>query len=304
MKKLLLRAYPYVACVVAGVVLLLVSNALSGKIQSLVLGIAGAFFAIPCLYVIYESARSFSSHQLNKELFEYVKMRIDREILSVVNQLMKLVQTYEQRDASFKGINAFLSQDGQQLSTAMKGKEYLGFQILKEWDVSENNLEQILESPFVLQKLENDQAIAVVTLMKQIRSLADVGKNVTDLYELTNEESPHYRVQAGVDMNQGNSNYPDRYLLLKRITADNYQVADFGDFPPYQVSRLLHFYRINEKYREAYANEIADVMAAVNHWVELTGREFLIDTRTFRLGTRPSRTDVKGHGASDPISET
>ena len=286
MKKFLLAMYPYVICVVAGTILFVSAARLSGDIKSVVLGISGAFFAIPCLYVIYEAAQKFSNRKLNKELLDYAKMRIDRETLSIVNQLMKAVHTYDERDFSFKGIQAFLSQSGRQIATAIEGNEYLGFQVLKDWSTSEGNIIQILESPFILQRLDNNQVISLISLMKQIRSLEGIQRNAPDLYEITDKKANGYKVQAGSKLHNSNAKYPDRYLLLRHLSDDKYQVTDFGDFPLYQVPKLLHIFRVNKTYAQAYAQEISDLITAINNWLELTGTEFLVDTKLFRIGAR------------------
>ena len=295
MKKWFLRLYPYIVCIATGTILFVGGSMLSGDVKSLVLGIAGVFFAIPCLYVIYESAQTFSNRKLNKELFEYAKMRVDREVLSMVNQLMKIVYPYEDRDFSPKGIQTFLSQNKQQIAVAIEGNEYLGFQVLKDWSVSEDCLVQILESPFILQKLDNDHVISVISLMKRIRSLQDIQKNVPDLYQPIDKKAHGYKIQAGRELNDSNTKYPDRYLLLKELADDKYQVADFGDFPLYQIPKLLYYFQVNRKYTGVYALEISDFIATINQWIELTGTEFIVDTRMFRMGIRanPLKRDPK-----------
>ncbi len=107
--KILLHLTPYGACLIAGLILYAIGTGLSEDLKALVLNITAAFVAIPFLYLIYELTRKASQKRLNKELFDYAKMQIDREVLSIVNQLMKLVYSYEARESSFRGISSFLS---------------------------------------------------------------------------------------------------------------------------------------------------------------------------------------------------
>lgn len=217
MKKLLLRICPYVACVLAGTLLFVLASGLSGDSKQLLLTIAGAFFAIPCLYVIYEAAQRFSKKKLNKELFDYAKMQIDREILSIVNQLMKMVYPYDKRDFSFQGIQTFLSQDKAQIRALIENSEYLGFQVFKNWLITERNMCSILENPFILQRLEDDQAISIIALIKELRSLGTIQKNAHNLYEVTNKRVDGYKIQGGKEVNDSNVEYPNRYLLLRHL---------------------------------------------------------------------------------------
>ena len=81
--RLFLKIWPYTAALVTGYLLYIVGNNMVGDAKGLVHNIAAAFVAIPCLYVIYELAQRFSQKRLNKEIFEYGKMLIDRETLSL-----------------------------------------------------------------------------------------------------------------------------------------------------------------------------------------------------------------------------
>ena len=82
---------------------------LSENIKSLFLGVSAAFFAIPLIYLFYQVAQNLSKKRLNKEIFDYAKMQIDREILSIINQLHKIVYPVEEREFSTTGIKFFLS---------------------------------------------------------------------------------------------------------------------------------------------------------------------------------------------------
>ena len=285
-KQIFLKVWPYASCVFAGLMFFLASIQLTADYKGLFLNIAAAFLAIPFLYLIYELAQKFSQRRLNKELFDYAKMQIDRELLSIVNQLAKVVYPYEKQDFSFQGIQNFLSQSSSQIGDVIEKGEYIGFQVLKNWSISERNLHGILESPFILHRLEDDQIISVISVLKELRSLESIQKNVTDLYVNTNKKVDNYKITSGKEISDRNIEYPDRYLLLRYLKGDKYQVADFGDFAPYHVGDLLNIFRFNNKYIKDYSDSIYDFIKAINEWLDLTGSEFLIDTKMFRLGMK------------------
>jgi len=285
-KQIFLKVWPYASCVFAGLMFFLASIQLTADYKGLFLNIAAAFLAIPFLYLIYELAQKFSQKRLNKELFDYAKMQIDRELLSIVNQLTKVVYPYEKQDFSFQGIQNFLSQSSSQIGDVIEKGEYIGFQVLKNWSISEGNLHSILESPFILHRLEDDQIISVISILKELRSLESIQKNVTDLYVNTKKKVNNYKITSGKEISDRNIEYPDRYLLLRYLEGDKYQVADFGDFAPYHVGDLLNIFRFNNKYIEDYSDSIYDFIKTINEWLDLTGSEFLIDTKMFRLGMK------------------
>jgi hypothetical protein len=133
--------------------------------------------------------------------------------------------------------------------------------------------------------MDDEQIIAVITLIKSLQRLEAIQK-IETLYKVTERKAGKYHVQSGKAINPLNKDYPDRYLLLKHFKDDKYVVTDFGDFAPYQSSKLLNICIIQPQFTDTYADAISDVISGINRWLELTGGEFLIDTKMFRIGLR------------------
>ena len=71
---------------------------------------------------------------------------------------------------------------------------------------------------------------------------------------------------------------------MKDLGNNQFLVADFGDFAPYNMNKLLQIFMSNQRYLETFSDAIFDLIREINKWVDLTGREFVIDTKMFRLG--------------------
>ena len=278
----LLKIWPYIACLIAGYLLYLAGIKMDGDAKGIVHNIAAAFVAIPCLYVIYEVAQRFSQRRLNKEIFDYGKMIIDREALTIISQLIKTVYPYETGDISFQGIQTFLSFDKINVKGLIEESEYLGFQAFKNRIVTEKKLHEILSNAFIVKRLDDEQIIAVITLIKSLQQLEAIQKHEA-LYEVTERKAENHRVQGGKEINPSNTEYPDRFLLLKLLKADKYIVMDFGDFAPYQRSKFLNICTVRSNFTDTYADAIYDVISDINRWLSVTGGEFLIDTKMFRI---------------------
>ena len=249
-------------------------------------GIAGSFLSIHVLYLIYELSKNYSQRKLNKELFDYAKMQIDRDVLSIVNQLMKVVLPYEKVVMSPESIKTFLSQTKNNLIATTKTNKYLGFQVFKNWSITERNITKILENSFILQHLGNDHLIAIIDLLKEIRSFEFMPNNIDDLYISIGKNAKGYKIENGKNLNERNNEYPDRYLLLKHLEGDKFMVRDFGDFALYQKEKLLQIYRINDQYLDYFTKSLFDLINSIRLWLELTGYEFIIDTKLFRTSLR------------------
>ena len=276
------RQFPYLSSILAGVIFYLLGIQ-SKDFRDLFVNISAAFIAIPFIYLFYQVAEKYSKKKLNKEIIDYAKMQIDREVLSLIIQLSKIVYPIEERDFTLKGINKFLSLKRDDLKKIVSKKEYLGFQVFKKWDIVENNLHDILKNPYILNRLEDEQIIAIIRLLKSIRYLEQLQK-IKDLYVGTEKKASSFKIVSGKDLNKENVKFPNRYLLLKDLGDNKFLVADFGDFPQYNVDKLLKIFNIDNKYIDIYVDAILDIVNEINNWVDLTDSEFLIDTKMFRLG--------------------
>lgn len=285
MKRLFFKLLPYFSSMLAGFLFYLVAIKMSGNLKNLFIGVSAVFFAIPFVYLFYQTAQRFSKKKLNKEIFDYAKMQIDREILAIVNQLSKNVYSLEEKDFSFKGINDFLSTTKDNIRENISNNEYLGFQVFKKWEVTESNLHEILTNSYILDRLEDEQIIAVIALITGLRHLVQIQK-LPDLYLKTDKKETRFKTVSGMEMSEKNIKFPDRYLLLKHLDDNKFLVEDFGDFAQYNTDKLLYIFKINEKYLEIYVDAVYELISDINKWVDLTGVEFLIDTKMFRLGIK------------------
>ncbi len=252
--------------------------------KALLQNISAAFIAIPLLYFIYELSKRSSKKKLTKELFNYAKMQVDRELLTIVRQLTKIVQPYNLHDFSFKGLNSFLSFTEEQIKNILKNNKYLGFQIFRHWSVSQKALESILDSPFILQILDDDQIISLIAILLEIRAFHFIQRQLNDFYEDTGDISNDYKIKKGSELNEKNTKFPDRYILLKPLDEDKYIVFDFGDFNQYHYDKLLNIYTVSEKFLPQYAKIVSDFLKEINHWLENTGKTILVDPLLYRIG--------------------
>ena len=281
LKKNLLKASPYFVAILAGFIFYFVGLKLSGDIKVLFVSISAAFFAIPLIYLFYQVAQNLSKKRLNKEIFDYAKMQVDRETLSIINQLHKIVYPLKEREFSEMGVNEFLSLEKDDIKEILSKNEYLGFQIFKKCEVSEENLHAILKNSFIIARLDDDQIISIILMIKSLRYLESIQKS-EELYVQTDKKATSFKIVAGKELNEDNIKFPDRHLLLKDLGDNKSLVADFGDFPLYNISKLLQVFTINEEYLELYAGGILNLIRGSNNWVDLTGGEFVIDPKMFR----------------------
>ncbi len=214
---------------------------------------------------------------LSDDLFDYLKVQIDTEILTILNQLHKIFHNYKNRKFTYETINKFVQFSIIDLLELIKTDEIIGFKIFKKWDIIENKLHGILEKPFFAKNLDDKSAAIIINLIKEVRTL-DMFHRDHRHFKTTNRTNKEYKIIHGTDLNIQNQIYPDRYLLLEK----NNQVRDFGDFRQEDLKRLLEIYTINESNKIQYCSIVYNTLLTINNWLEETGWEFIIDTKTYK----------------------
>ena len=280
-KKKFLKLLPYLTSIIIGGLVYCLSFYPNIIFSDLLVGISATLIAIPVLYLAYEKVKKDSHQKLTKEIFDYAKMNVDSEILSIINQLQKIVCVIDDINFSYDDINKFLQLKTNDIERQLNNNKYLGFQILKHWEISESGLHDLLRNTFILDKMEDEQVISIIKILKSLRNLGDI-QQVDKLYFDTGEIAVGYIVKSGADMNPSNVNYKERYLLLKKIDKDRFIVQDFGDIPKHNLDNCLKYYRINKGLTGYYAEIMFFLLIEINNWLSLTGHEFVVDTKKFR----------------------
>jgi len=282
--KIILKFLPYIISIVVGVIFYSLSKSLQENIGELFVNISTAFFAIPLIFLFYQLISNLSRKELNKEMFDYVKMKIDRELISITNNMQKILY-FPKGGVSEREFNDLVSLEKKELKKIISEKEYLGFQLFKKWDGTENNLHDILKDNYTFKILEDEQIISVILIIKALRHLESVQK-INDLFLRENRENKFYKIESGVDVDAKNTWFPEKHLLLLEPIKNRqglFSIKDFGYFYNYDIEKLLGYFSMNNEYVDVYTNAIFSLIEGIKNWLQLTGKEFVVDTKMFKL---------------------
>ncbi len=286
LKRNVLKFIPYFLAVLGGLAFFFLSYLISdNSFRDLVINIAAGLIAIPIIFIIYQFAQQVAHKKLNAELFDYAKVKTDKEFMSLISQLMKIVYSYEQYELSPQSIRDFLAINQEQIIKLLEAKKYVGFQIFKRWDESEKNFEEVLRNPFMLKILDDEQAITIIEILKSISFFDWLSQN-RNIFVEGKEELRNHKVVSGKEINPNNAAFPNRLLLLEMLDDEKYKVQDFGDFAPNDFAKLLKLFSIDAQFVEPLASDIFKLLQAFNRWFSLTGKEFIFDPRFLRVRSR------------------
>lgn len=106
----------------------------------------------------------------------------------------------------------------------------------------------------------------------------------TELFFIeTTEKVADCKVVNGQQLGPYNTDFNNRFLLLKDLGSDNFTVLDHGDFPKFNQDKLLSFFIFNNSNLDIYIESLMDIMLEINKWFDLTGNEIIVDSKRFRM---------------------
>lgn len=256
---------PYLAAILTGGVLYFITNVfpMNDKFQGLLINISSAFFSIPLLFIFYETTQNFSNKRRYAPIFNYAKRQVHGELTSILNQLQKIIFQYEEN-----GFKQIYSLDEKNLKQRLHENSFIGFQIFKHWEISKEHLENFLKDPLILNYLDDSEISTIVEALNNLQML-EFFQNKNNLFLETGVISKDYKIQSGVQIEPGNVEFPERYLLLKKLSEDRFLVCDFGDISNFNLKNCLKCYKVNPELVEDYSIVIFKVLNNIHKWFRI-----------------------------------
>lgn len=143
MNKKIISYLPMVVAILVGSIFFILGYLITEEnIKNLLINLSATLIGITISYFSYNKVLDWSNKKLQKTLFDYSKSQIDSEIMSIINQLEKMLYPLDKRDSSFNGISKLLNLSEKELIEHSKNTELLGYQIFKNWDFSITNIKK------------------------------------------------------------------------------------------------------------------------------------------------------------------
>jgi len=277
LKRIILKSLPYLISFLIGIIFYFLSGIFTLRFQNLLINLSSVLISISIVFLSYEIIKELVDRKLNKRVYNYAKWKIDRVLLSIMGQLTKRISQIDDK-THMRELGFYLSKD--ELSNKIQGSKCLGFQILKKFDIDYSVLKELLENPFILSKMTNQEIISILEIIRKLEIFEEV-LQTKELFLKTNEVNNLFLISKRRNINESNqSSYLDFYLIFRK--SDKSSIFDFGYFNFSNENELLNIFRVNEKYLVKYSNSIFSLLREIENWFILTGKKILIDTREFK----------------------
>jgi hypothetical protein len=86
------------------------------------------------------------------------------------------------------------------------------------------------------------------------------------MFVATGRKQTKYKLVKGDQLNPDNDKFPDRFLLLKHIADDKFEVVDFPDIRKYDEEKAFYTYKMNPAGLGYFTGVVSDLKAKENNW--------------------------------------
>lgn len=209
---------------------------------------------------------------------DYIKQKVDTEILTIAGHLGKLLFGYKGKSAP-EMLQLVTNLTNEEIEKNIKAQKLIGFQIFKNFQIHEKKFREIADSAISSVHQNREMARPLVELVSWVSRYDALNspRNKDTWFKEINESSIDYKIVPPSKMAK-NDDLPNRYILLKKIDEEKGVVTDFGDFTYLQrIQSLLNYYELNEENVATLISIIRHFIDAVDDWLNLTNGEIIID---------------------------
>jgi|SRR3989344_3942314 len=273
--RFIFKSLPYLVSFLIGIIFYFLSGIFTLRFQNLLVNLSSVLISISIVFLSYEIIKELVERKLNKRVYNYAKWKIDSTLLSIMGQLTKRVSQIDDK-TNMRELGFYLNRN--ELSNKIRESKYVGFQVLKKFDIDYSDLKNLLENPFILSKMTNREIISILEIIRRLEIFEGV-LQTEKLFLKTNEVSNSYSISKMVNTADQPSSL-SFYLIFRK--ADKSSTFDFGYFDFSNEMELLNIFRVNENHLAKYSDSIFSLLREIENWFILTGKKILIDTRDFK----------------------
>lgn len=209
---------------------------------------------------------------------DYIKQKVDTEILTIAGHLGKLLFGYEGKSA-LEMLQLVTNLTDKEIKESISSQKPIGFQIFKNLQVQEKKLREIADSAISSVYQNREIARPIIELVSWVGRFDALNspRNEDTWFKELDSINTTYKVVPPSQTGQ-NDHLSNRFILLKKIDEEKGIVCDSGDFiyKP-RIEKLTTYYEFNDSNITTFISIIRHFITAVDDWLELTNGEIIID---------------------------
>lgn len=220
---------------------------------------------------------------LTDKILDFLKKEIDQEMLMLISHLVRFINKSSEKTNFLEDVTAFINYEKKDIIEILKNKKIIGFYLLKSFHEHEKKFNSFINQAMGSQYYNREILNSLIDIYEWFSAYDDMrSKYFSNILVKLDKTEDRLHVVDSSQIAHKNQ-YPDRYILMKKINEQESQVHNFGDFYPGNVPDLLNYYEFNEEYLDKYADAIRLLIKSFNNWLQLTNNEIILDfVKNFR----------------------
>ena len=222
---------------------------------------------------------------------DYVKEKIDTELLTISNHLSKILFGYSEKSL-MERTGILLNLSDKKIAENLYQNKLIGFQIFKKLSIQEKNLREIADKMISSVHQNKELAVPIIEIISWIGQYDKINSSRSEYKFFTPLKTTNtkYNVVNSLSLNSRNNDLPDRHILLENLSEKEGRVTDFGDFIERdKIEQLTDEFIFNKEHTKIYVSLFRVFIKSVNKWLDLTNGEFILDTfHNFEFKTKES----------------
>lgn len=211
---------------------------------------------------------------------DYVKEKIDTELLTISNHLSKILLGYSEKSL-MERTGILLNLSDKNIAEYLYQNKLIGFQIFKNLSIQENNLREIADKMISSVHQNKELAVPIIEIISWIGRYDKINSSRSEFkfFAPLKTTNTKYNVVNSLSLNSRNNDLPDRHILLENLSEKEGRVTDFGDFIERdKIKQLTDEFVFNQEHTKTYVLLFREFIKSVNKWLDLTNGEFILDT--------------------------
>ncbi len=227
-----------------------------------------------------EAISSILNKQTHRDaIIAYIKLQLDNEILSIGNHVKKILYGYDK----YFEINDFmkilyLTKD--EIKHVFEKGEFLGFQIVKDWNGYITNLKKIIENPTYTKYIHEEKLAPILQLIDTLM-LIDLSFKQNFFFVELNKVESGFSIIDGHAVNK--SNPEDSYILAKDTTImEERRIVDSGIIFKYNIDKSLKYFKLKESASGHVGSFFIKLIANIDNVIKNWGNTIIINPALFK----------------------
>lgn len=224
--------------------------------------------------------------KLFNPLNDYIKGKIDKSILGIINPMANLVFGTVSLNEGLAHVSSLLNCSSEEIETHITGVHFPAFIPLNDFEIENVNLQDVLKNLFSSSYFPKEWSYTVLELIDWIREYNWLISERNTEYPFLLLDTSNFDHYAAINSQAINSNNPPNSFLileatiedgLRHVDTKSGKVINTTHYSTNKATALRKTLTLKEPSVKLFADKINKLIRICQNWLDATDSEFILD---------------------------